>query len=291
MHSSNIFIYKSSLGKMTFTVHTQVHFLPCCKNSVMISFTTPRMSSSMPTEQQLNKTISMTCLCHLLETEDGALDVVQIGRGQCLTEQSDGLSHVQQLGLEHQRLQWASLHITHNKHWPSRPVSNLVGFLCLVNHCGHTRVTTKTNTPVFTQIQIRVHFFFPFFNCSVCFLEKFEYFHFFSVSFCSQWKLKNPLTTLLPEKWWTLVLCNENTSFTLNCPRNHCWDYTKHNTETDTMAARSHETYTNGTENPELDIFRTGKQTNHNIYDLYDFPYFCLLKMYAYRKNMPKPYE
>ena len=74
------------------------------------------MSSSMPTEQQLNKTISMTCLCHLLETEDGALDVVQIGRGQCLTEQSDGLSHVQQLGLEHQRLQWAPLHITHNKH-------------------------------------------------------------------------------------------------------------------------------------------------------------------------------
>ena len=70
------------------------------------------MSSPTPTDQQLNKTISMTRLCHLLETEDGTLDVVEIRRGQCLTEQSDGLAHVQQLGLEHQRLQWAPLHNT-----------------------------------------------------------------------------------------------------------------------------------------------------------------------------------
>lgn len=74
------------------------------------------MSSPTPTKQQLNKTISMTRLCHLLETEDGALDVVQIWWGQRLTKQSNGLSHVQQLGLEHQCLQWAPLHITHNKH-------------------------------------------------------------------------------------------------------------------------------------------------------------------------------
>ena len=41
-----------------------------------------------------------------------------------------------------------------------------------------------------------------------------------------------------------LILCSENTSLALNCPRIQCWDYTKHKTETDTTAVRGCKTYT-----------------------------------------------
>ena len=45
-------------------------------------------------------------------------------------------------------------------------------------------------------------------------------------------------------KWWTLVLCNRNTSLTLNCQRIQCWDYIKRNTQTDAMTARGRGTST-----------------------------------------------
>ena len=42
-----------------------------------------------------------------------------------------------------------------------------------------------------------------------------------------------------------------------------CQDYAKHNTATDTTAARGHKTYTCANENPEPGIFQTGKRKNH----------------------------
>ena len=54
----------------------------------------------------------------------------------------------------------------------------------------------------------------------------------------------------------------EHTSLVFNCLRIQCRDYTKHNTETDTTAPRGHTAYTCATENPELGILLTGKQTN-----------------------------
>ena len=44
--------------------------------------------------------------------------------------------------------------------------------------------------------------------------------------------------------------------------RIQCQDYTKHNTETNTMAASGFEIYTCSTENTELGILWTGKQLN-----------------------------
>ena len=41
-----------------------------------------------------------------------------------------------------------------------------------------------------------------------------------------------------------LILGSKNTSFALKCTRIQCWDYTKHNTETDTTAVRGHQIYT-----------------------------------------------
>ena len=58
-----------------------------------------------------------------------------------------------------------------------------------------------------------------------------------------------------------LVLCSGNTS-----PDNSVKTTQKGNTETNTTAVRGHETYTCATENPELGIFWTGKQTNHKTY-------------------------
>ena len=74
--------------------------------------------------------------------------------------------------------------------------------------------------------------------------------------------IPHKMSTLLPEKWQTLVLCNGNTSLALNCLRIQCPDYTKCNTKTGTRAVRGHDTYTYATENPELGLFQTGKQTN-----------------------------
>ena len=59
------------------------------------------------------------------------------------------------------------------------------------------------------------------------------------------------------KKWQMLVLCSRNTRLRIQCQ-----DYTKHNTETNTMAARGCETYTCATENTELGILWTGKQIN-----------------------------
>ena len=57
--------------------------------------------------------------------------------------------------------------------------------------------------------------------------------------------------------------CSRNTSLALNCLWIQSWDYTMHNTETNTMAVRSRETWTCTAQNPEQGIFQTGKQTNH----------------------------
>ena len=57
------------------------------------------------------------------------------------------------------------------------------------------------------------------------------------------------ILTRLPEKWWMLILCNRNTSPALNCQRIQCQDYTKHNTETDTMALKGCKNYTCTTKN------------------------------------------
>ena len=48
------------------------------------------------------------------------------------------------------------------------------------------------------------------------------------------------ISTWLPEKWQMLILCSRITSLALNCLRTE-WYYTKHNTETNTTAARGHE--------------------------------------------------
>ena len=116
------------------------------------------------------------------------------------------------------------------------------------------------NRPVYIQIQMRGHFK----NIVVFFFFKSEYFHFFSVSFCSQEKKNLKIASKqLPEKWQTLVLCSGNTSLTLNCPRIQCQDYTKCNTETDTTAVRGCETYKCAPENPEQGMLQTGKLTNY----------------------------
>ena len=61
-----------------------------------------------------------------------------------------------------------------------------------------------------------------------------EYFNFFPILFCSQWKSSQNISTQLPEKCLMLVLCSWNTILTSNRPRLLCQDYTKHNTETNT---------------------------------------------------------
>ena len=70
------------------------------------------------------------------------------------------------------------------------------------------------------------------------------------------------ILTVLPEKWHMLVLSSRNTSLALNGPRIQSRADTKRNTETNTTAARGCRMYTCATENPELGIFRTGKQMN-----------------------------
>ena len=95
------------------------------------------------------------------------------------------------------------------------------------------------------------------------------------------------ISTWLPEKWQMLVFCSTNTNLALNCRRIQCWDYTKLNTETNTTTVRGHKPYTCDTENAELGIFRTGKQTNRKIcpqifmtifFSLF-LLYFCKLKI------------
>ena len=46
------------------------------------------------------------------------------------------------------------------------------------------------------------------------------------------------ISTWLPRKWQTLVLCSRNTSLAFNCQRIECQDCTKCNKETDTSAER-----------------------------------------------------
>ena len=51
------------------------------------------------------------------------------------------------------------------------------------------------------------------------------------------------ISTWLPEKWQMLIHCSWDTMLALNCPRIQCREFTKHNTEMDTMEARGHKTY------------------------------------------------
>ena len=80
-------------------------------------------------------------------------------------------------------------------------------------------------------------------------------------------------------------------------PRIQCRCYTKRNTETDTTAARGRETYAWATENQELDIFWTGKQTNCKTsleIFMIIFSFFVFVSSYAENvgvQNMPKSYE
>ena len=83
------------------------------------------------------------------------------------------------------------------------------------------------------------------------------------------------ILTQLPEKWWTLVLCSRNTSLTLRCPRIQSWDYTTHGTQTNITAGRGRKTYTCTTENPELGILQTGKQSAKHVWN------------YIWLKNVP----
>ena len=67
------------------------------------------------------------------------------------------------------------------------------------------------------------------------------------------------------------------------------------NTKTDTAALRGCKTYTCTTENPELGIFQTGKQTNHKKF-LEIFMIILKKKMFTYAENLgvqntPKSYE
>ena len=66
----------------------------------------------------------------------------------------------------------------------------------------------------------------------------------FSISFLFYFVLSENnlkiISTCLPEKWQMLILCSRITSLALNCLRTE-WYYTKHNTETNTTAARGHE--------------------------------------------------
>ena len=66
----------------------------------------------------------------------------------------------------------------------------------------------------------------------------------------------------------------------------------KHNTETNTTAARGCETYTCATENPELGMFCTGEQMNHKTCP----EIFIIVFVFLYAENigiqnMPKSYE
>ena len=61
------------------------------------------------------------------------------------------------------------------------------------------------------------------------------------------------------------MLISGNTSLALNCLRIQCRDYTKLNTETNTMAVRGCKTYTCATQTPELGISQAGKQMNRKI--------------------------
>ena len=79
-----------------------------------------------------------------------------------------------------------------------------------------------------------------------------------------------------------LILCSRNTSLALNCPSIQCRDYTKHNTETDTVPVKGPETHTCTTENPELGS-PDWKTSCRNIYDFVLFLYFHMLKISAYK--------
>ena len=136
---------------------------------------------------------------------------------------------------------------------------------CFKCHGGKAlRMEKALHRPVYTRILIRVHqkkkkkkkkkgpvFFWK--DGVFSFL-----FHF--ILFLVKNNLKMP--TQLPEKWWTLLFCNRNTSLTLNCPRIQGQDYTKRNTETDTTEVRGRETYTCSTKNSELGIFQTGQNVS-----------------------------
>ena len=116
------------------------------------------------------------------------------------------------------------------KSWPSRicriwNTAQYWGTLCPLTHlhaCVHSNMDKK--------------------NCSIFFLKSQSIF--ISISLCSQWKWSIIISTKLPEEWQTLVLGSRNTSITLNCQRIQCWDYTKCNTQNDTMSARCGETHT-----------------------------------------------
>ena len=142
--------------------------------------------------------------------------------------------------------------------------------------------------PVYTQTKIRVHCFFFIAVFSTKVKSVFISFPFHFVF--NEHNLKI-IPTWLPEKWQILRHCSGNTSLTSNCLIQYR-DYTKHNTETDTTAPRGCKTYTYATENPKLDIFRTGKQMNCKT--CLDFFFFTFSFLYAENfgvQNMPRSYK
>ena len=92
------------------------------------------------------------------------------------------------------------------------------------------------------------------------------------------------ISTQHSEKMTNACICSGNTSLDLNYHRIQCPGYTMHNTETNIMTARGRETYnyTCATENPELSIFLTAKQTNHKTCPkIFMVVFFSLFFSYA----------
>ena len=86
---------------------------------------------------------------------------------------------------------------------------------------GQFHVQFKHQTCLRSNTNKSPPLFFLFFK------EKFRIFSFFSVSFCSQGKRSQNISTQLPEKGQITLLCSRNTSLALNGPRIQHWAYRK----------------------------------------------------------------
>ena len=84
----------------------------------------------------------------------------------------------------------------------------------------------------------------------------------FSFHFALSEKNLKIILTWLPEKQSMLVFCSKIQASLSFVWKIQCWDYTKHNTEADTMSARGSETCTCAIQTLKRGIFWTGKQTN-----------------------------
>ena len=98
------------------------------------------------------------------------------------------------------------------------------------------------------------------------------------------------ISTWLPKKRQTLIPCSRNVSLTLNCLRIQCQDYTKCNTETNTMAARGHKTYTchRKPKTGHIPDWKTNEpHMSRNIYDRIYFLMFIFLYAENFRELCP----